>query len=111
MKISEIAQTIGAKILSQGTGGDPEITNVWAGDKMSDLLNAASSDTLLVTHLNNQQLIRAAELMDIPAICFLHGSAPDAELIKAINRIGTILLSSPFGMYETCGRLYLCLKP
>jgi hypothetical protein len=111
MKISEIAQTIGAKVLSPGNGGDSDITNVWAGDKMSDLLNAASSETLLVTHLNNQQLIRAAELMDIPAICFLGGSSPDDELIKAINKIGTVLLSSPFGMYETCGRLYQCLKP
>ena len=110
MKISEIAQTLGAKVLSQGTGSDAEITNVWAGDKMSDLLNAASSKTLLVTHLNNQQLIRAAELMDIPAICFLQGSVPDNELIKSINKVGTVLISSPYGMFETCGRLYQCLK-
>ena len=111
MKLSEIASTLGAKILTRLAEGDADIKRVWAGDKMSDLLNAASNDLLLVTNLNNQQLIRAAELMDIPAICLLHGIAPDAEFVKSVDKIGTILMLSPFGMYETCGKIFRFLNP
>jgi len=120
MKLSEIAAKLGARVLTRGPMGaqtagnaildDVEIKRVYAGDKMSDLLNAASSDTIVVTHLNNQQLIRAAELMDIPAICLLHGIVPDDDFIKALGRIGTILMSSPYGMFETCGHLFQFLN-
>ena len=38
---------------------------------------ARAPDTLLVTSLNNNQLIRVAELMDVPGICLVSGWTAD----------------------------------
>ena len=110
MKLSELASRIGAEILTQGLCGDAEIGRVYAGDRVSDLLNEASSETLLVTSLSGRQIVRIAELMDVPAICLVKGTRPDADMIAAAAQKGTAVLVSPDGMFETCGRLYDCLN-
>jgi hypothetical protein len=108
MKLDKIAEAIGATIITPSDISKIEIRHVYAGDKMSDLLNEASDDTLLVTNLNNQQLIRAAELMDVPSICLLRNAVPDQDIIDQVMEYGTVMMSSPYGMFETCGRLYRC---
>ena len=42
------------------------VEKIYAGDRVSDLLNEASDRTLLVTNLMSLQMIRVAELMDVP---------------------------------------------
>jgi hypothetical protein len=51
MKLDKIAEAIGATIITPSDISKIEIRHVYAGDKMSDLLNEASDDTLLVTNL------------------------------------------------------------
>jgi hypothetical protein len=48
-------------------------------------------------------------LMDVPGICLLNGTMPDGELLAAAGAHQTLLMVSPAGMYETCGRIYQCL--
>jgi hypothetical protein len=106
MTLGKIAQIIGASVHTSSDSKKVEICRIYAGDKMSDLLNESSSDTLLITNLNNQQLIRAAELMDVPGICLVRGAVPDQETVDILLESGTVLMSSPYGMFETCGILY-----
>jgi hypothetical protein len=61
---------------------------------MSDLIANAGRDTLIVTSLNNSQLIRVAELMDIPGICLAGGGVPSAELVERARASGTALLQA-----------------
>ena len=86
-----------------------DVTRVYAGDRVSDLLREASPTTLVVTHLASPQLLRVAELMDLPGICFVRGHRPDAAVAAAATRHGVVLLVSPLGLFETCGRLQACL--
>ncbi len=76
MKLEELAQRIGARVLTPGAPGGTEVTRIYAGDRVSDLLNEASDKTLLVTNLANVQMVRVAELMEVPGICFVDGSRP-----------------------------------
>jgi redox-sensing transcriptional repressor len=108
--VERLASGIGAQLLTKSTGSC-EICKIYAGDRVSDLLNEASDKTLLVTNLMSEQLIRLAELMDVPAICFVNGTRPEAGLIKRADDSGTILLVSPIGVFETCGRIYQTLAP
>ncbi|MEW6355919.1 MAG: hypothetical protein AB1696_06330 [Planctomycetota bacterium] len=110
MKLNILASSIGAKPLTESAIGDAEIDSVYAGDRMSDLLTHASSRTLLVTGLVGPQLLRLAELMDVQAICLVDGASVEPETADQAGARGTILLLSPVGMFETCGRLYACLK-
>ncbi len=85
MKLDELARRIGAKVLTPGPA-DAKITRIYAGDRVSDLLNEASSKTLLVTNLANLQMLRVAELMEVPGVCFVDGVEPDQEVVELASR-------------------------
>lgn len=110
MKLNELAEEIGAKVLNNTKGSSVEIDRIYAGDRMSDLLNEASDTTLLVTNLINPQLVRMAEIMDVPGICLLNGITPESVLVKAATKHGTTIIVSPDSMFETCKRLSQCLE-
>ncbi len=106
MTIHDMAESISARILYPGRGSAIAIERVYAGDRMSDLLNEVSDTTLLVTHVSNAALLRLIELMDVPAVCLLNDVEPEEALLAAAHQQGTAVLASPYGMFETCGRLY-----
>ncbi|HOT22866.1 MAG TPA: redox-sensing transcriptional repressor Rex [Thermoleophilia bacterium] len=106
MKLEDLARLIGARIVTPGAPGGTGITKIYAGDRVSDLLNEASDKTLLVSNLASVQMLRVAELMDVPGICFVNGVEPDDELVALAHGTGTLLMVSPDGVFETCGRIY-----
>ena len=110
MKLELLAQTIGAKVLTD-LASAPDIRRVYAGDRMSDLLNQVTDTTLLVTNLSNSAIVRIIELMDVPGVCLLNGVEPESAIVDAAQEHGAALMVSPFGMFETCGRLYQLLGP
>ena len=110
MRLSELARTIDAKVLThEEKAGRIEIQRVYAGDRMSNLLSEGSETTLLVTNLSNTLLPRVAELVDAAGICMLNGVSPDADVVRAAEERGIVIMVSPAGMFETCGRFYECL--
>lgn len=109
MKLEELAVRIGARVHGSPNGARVSIDQVYAGDRISDLLAAAGEHTLLVTNLASSHLLRVAELMDIPGICLVNGQQPDEAMLAAAGEHGTQVLVSPYGLFETCGRLYKCL--
>ena len=106
MKLEDLAQEIGARLVTPGRQGGTEITRIYAGDRVSDLLNEASDKTLLVSNLASIQMVRVAELMDVPGICFVGGVEPETEVVELAESTGTLLLVSPVGVFETCGLIY-----
>jgi hypothetical protein len=99
MDITELAKRINARIHSGAAGQDIGI--LYAADTMSELIAHAAPGTLLVTSLNNNQLVRVAELMDVPGICLTNGAEPSPELVARAEAAGTTILVSPFGYSKT----------
>ena len=108
MKIDEIAKCLGARILSKGRL-DRRISKIYAGDRISDLLNACTPETLIVTNLSGMQLVRLVELMDIPAVCVTENREIEKETISKADSLCATILVSPAGMFETCGRIFKCM--
>jgi len=109
MKLEDLATNIGARMVTAGKPGGTTVAKVYAGDRVSDLLNEASDKTLLVSNLASVQMLRVAELMDVPGICFVNGVEPDAEMIQLAEDNDTLLMVSPQGVFETCGLIYQAL--
>jgi redox-sensing transcriptional repressor len=109
MKLEELAAGIGAEVVTPGKPGGTAVAKVYAGDRVSDLLNEASDKTLLVSNLASMQMLRVAELMDVPGICFVNGVRPDTEMIQLAQDNQTLLMVSPQGVFETCGLIYRAL--
>lgn len=101
MKIAGLAALGGLRLISPGTNPETEVCRVFAADTMSELIAHASPGTLLVTHLDNAQLARVAELMDAPAICLVDGVRPGRELLEAAAGAGAAVLVSALGFAET----------
>lgn len=106
MRLDLLAAALGARLLTGAAAREKCIRRVYAGDRMSDLLGAVTDETLLVTHVANWGLVNLIELMDVPAVCLVNGSEPDADVLSAARKAGAAILVSPHGMYETCGRLH-----
>jgi redox-sensing transcriptional repressor len=109
MKLEDLATSIGARVVTPGKPDGTTVARIYAGDRVSDLLNQASDETLLVTNLASVQMLRVAELMDVPGICFVSGVEPDPEMIHLAADNDTLLMVSPQGVFETCGRIYQVL--
>jgi len=75
-------------------------------DLMSDVLAYIRPEALLLTGLCNLQVVRTAQMADVTAIVFVRGKKPPQEMIDLAGEEGIPLISSPYGMFELCGRLY-----
>jgi len=109
MRLQQAAERIGATIVTPGRP-EAQVDRIYAGDRISDLLDCANDRTLLITNLAGTQLLRVAELMDVPGICLTGGHAPGPEMVRVAEGNGTLLMVSAAGMFETCGRLYQCMS-
>ncbi len=110
MKIAEIARAIEARLVVACDRGDPEIVRVFGGTAMSDLMANAASDTLLFTSLNNTQLIRVADLMDVPGLCLVEGNEPAEDLVAHARASGTALLVSRASLQGACDAAQAALQ-
>jgi len=111
MKVSDLAAQAGMQLVSPAADAGVEVCRAYAADTMSELIAHASSGTLLVTHLDNAQLARVAELMDAPAICLVDGAQPGHELLDAARRAGTAVMVSGLGMADTVRAFEELLRP
>jgi hypothetical protein len=109
MQLDELARRIEARVCVSGRSVDVARDQVYAGDRISDLLSAAGDSLLLITNLASGHLTRVAELMDIPGICVVNGQAPDPAMLSTAREHGTLLMVSTAGMFETCGRVFAAL--
>ncbi len=107
MKIKEIVNIVKADVHIQNHEGDKEIQFCFASDLMSDVLAYACSDSLLITGLNNPQVIRTVEMLDIPVVLFVRGKKPGKEVIELANENYLTLLSTDYTMFKTCGLLVM----
>ncbi len=111
MNVTELAHNQGMKLLIGPPAGRGDVARVCATNTMSDLIANAGCDTLMVTSLNNSQLVRVAELMDVPGICLVADASPCPELMESARASGTALLVTPLSLEEARTLLERILVP
>jgi predicted transcriptional regulator len=112
MKIKDIIKALEAEVVSGDDSLlDKKVVSACGSDLMSDVLSFIKPGALLLTGLTNAQVVRTAEMADIPAICFVRGKQPPEETIKLAKEKRIVLLSTRFTMYESCGILYTNTLP
>jgi hypothetical protein len=86
MKLSEIVDALDATLL---TGED-------------------KLDKILLTGLTTVQVIRTAMVAGVGAVVFVRKKKPPQEVIDMAQAQGIPLISSPYSMFVSCGRLHAC---
>jgi len=106
MRITDIKDTLQAKVI---VGHDNLELTVHAGsgsDLMSDILRSPTNGVVLLTGLNNIQVIRTAVIAGIKAVVLVRGKQPSPEMIDQAKIHGLPLLSTPLTLFSSCGRLF-----
>ncbi len=107
MNVGELVKIINGKLLVPDVDLERQIKGGCGADLMSDVLaSIQQSDAVLLTGLCNPQVVRTAAMADMAAIVLVRGKNPPAETIDLASREGIPLISTPFGMFEICGKLY-----
>jgi predicted transcriptional regulator len=111
MKLVELLKIIDGTMLSNCEDLDREIKGGCGADLMSDVLAFIQPDAVLLTGLCNPQVVRTAHMADVAAIVVVRGKKPPTETIQLANEECIPLISTPYGTFELCGRLYAAGLP
>ena len=106
MKIKEVKEILKAEVLCCDNLLDNEVHTGCGSDLMSDVLAFAKDRGVLLTGLNNPQVVRTAEMMDMPCIVFVRGKKPCTEVIRLATETGIVILTSPYPLFIACSKLY-----
>jgi len=108
MKLSEIVDALDARVLACEDKIDFNVETCGASDLMSDILAALSEGCILLTGLTTVQVVRTAMVAGVGAVVFVRGKVPPQEVIDLANSEGLPLISSPYSMFVSSGRLHAC---
>ncbi len=106
MKIKDIAEIIGAEILTPEIDTNTEVHTACGSDMMSDVLAYVKDQAVLITGLNNPQVIRTANMMDMVCVVYARGKKPDQLSIDLARENNICVLSTEKSMFSCCGMLY-----
>ena len=106
MKISELQELLGAKVLCCEENLDKQVYSAFGCDLMSDVLAYVTDQAVLLTGLVNPQVIRTALMMDMVCIIFVRSKSPNDEMLELARDNGIVMMSTDKTLYNTCGILY-----
>jgi hypothetical protein len=107
MQLSDVVGTLHGIVLTRTYDPDLEICSGGAADLMSDVLAfTTDGNSLLLSGLTNQQVVRTADMANIAAIVFVRGKRPPPATIELADELAIPLVSCGHSMYEACGLLY-----
>ncbi len=106
MHLKYIQELIEADVLAYAQGLDLDIKTAFGSDLMSDVLAYVEEDTLLITGLTNQQVIRTAEMLDLKAILFVRGKIPCQEVVELAEEKKILLMMTRESLFTVSGILY-----
>ena len=105
MKITEIVQALKAEVYCSADNLSREVSTVFAGDMLSDVLALGTPPDVLVTGLLNPQVIRTAAMQDSACVVFVRGKTPPAGIITLAENSSVCVLSTECDMFRVCGLL------
>ncbi len=106
MKLIKIQELLEAEAVTGKYDPEIEIEIGCSSDLMSEILAYGKPNSVLLTSLNNIQVINTANVADIGVVCFVMGKIPDDKMINLAKINNITLLTTILTTFESCGRLY-----
>jgi predicted transcriptional regulator len=108
MKLESVREILDCQVIVGQGQLDKEVFVGCGADLMSDVLAFIKPSALLLTGLTNVQVVRTAEIAEVPAIVFVRGKFPSPQAIELAEEKEIVLMATNLPLYESCGRLYHC---
>ena len=104
MRVQEIVDRLELKAVTKVF--DKEVTGVYISDMVSDIIANAKAGNLLVTVQIHNNVIAAANLVDIGAIIVTQGKLPSDDVVKMAEKAQISVLSTGLNRWQVATRLY-----
>ncbi len=107
MKFEQIRQILNAQVVCCEEHMATEASAAaYASDMMSDVLAFVTDQTVLLTGLVNEQVIRTAAMLDMRCIILVRSKQPTPGMIQLAKQNDIAIMTTGFNLYESCGMLY-----
>ena len=106
MKIAEIVDLIGAKVVCGMELLERDIQHAFSSDLLSDVLTLNRSGIMLITGVANLQTIRTAEMAEVSCILLVRNKKSNEEMIKLAEANRLVIVESSGSMFGISGKLY-----
>ena len=106
MNINDIIKLLDAENLTPELDAERELHSACGSDMMSDVLAYVKDQAVLLTGLNNPQVIRTADMMDMLCVVYVRGKKPDALSLKLAVEKDICVLTTNKALFTCCGILY-----
>jgi predicted transcriptional regulator len=104
MKLQEIADKLELKGVTKVF--DKDVTGVYISDMVSDVIANAQAGNLLVTVQIHNNVIAAANLVDIAGIVVTQGKLPADDVAKMAEKAEISVFSTNLNRWQVATRLY-----
>ncbi len=104
MKLSELVAMGGLESLNDFD--DVEITGVYISDMVSDIMSGAKPGNMLLTLQTHKSVVAAANIVDVPAVVFVRGRRPDADMVQLAKKVRMALFASDFDSWTLATKMF-----
>ena len=106
MEIRDILRILDARLLTPDADLSVQVHGACGSDMMSDVLAYVKDQGVLLTGLNNPQVVRTADMVDMVCIVFVRGKVPAGAILELAAERGIAVLTTEKTLFTACGLLY-----
>lgn len=110
MKLSELTETLGLRVINKGNDFDAEVTGGYTSDLLSDVMGNIDEGMLWITLQVHRNTIAVASLKEVAGVLLIGGASLDDETLEQARNEGVTVLSTDMSAFEASGRIYQNLK-
>ena len=104
MKLQEIAEKLDLKRATKAF--DREVSGVYISDMVSDVIANAKAGNLLVTVQIHNNVIAAANLVDVAGIVITRGRKPTDDMLALAEKAEIPIFATEMNAWQVAGMLY-----
>ena len=106
MKVQELVDKLGLKVLSGANGLDREIDGCYISDLLSDVMGNAMEGNIWITLQTHKNVMAVASLKELACVILVKDLVPNAETIEQSNDDGLPVLQTSLPTFEIAGLVY-----
>ncbi len=110
MKVSDLVEKLGLKVLSGRAGLNRTVNGAYVSDLLSDVMGNATEGNVWITLQTHQNVLAIAALKELAAIILVKGAEPDEDTAAHSNEEAIPVLGTHLPTFEIAGKLYDALK-
>lgn len=105
MKVSELAEQLGLKIICGGAGLERALRGCYIGDLLSLAMSRVQKDNVWITIQTNINVAAVASLTEAGCVLLCDGFTPDENMLQRAELEEIAVLGSEKTAYELAGAL------